>query len=652
MATIRFSKKQRIIVSGLLAAVSLVLKETIGYAPVAVAAMLATTIVAGTPIFLKAAGALKYRIVGIDALVTIAVVGALFIGEYWEAAAVTFLFMLGDYLESRTIEKTRSSIKALLDLAPKTARVRRGEIELDVDIAELVPGDIVVVKPGEKIAVDGTVVEGGAHVNQAAITGESLPVRRDPDGKVFSGTVVESGYLIIRADKVGDDTTFARILHLVEDAQDKKAKTQKFLEKFSRFYTPAIIVLSVLLYAFTRDLTLALTLLVIACPGALVISAPVSIVAGIGNGAKRGVLVKGGDIMEKLGTVKAVAFDKTGTLTEGRPSVRSVEAFGIAEDELLTLAAVGEAYSEHPLAKAILRAAAERLGAPVSEKPDRAEMRPGRGLVFDWKGTTYLIGNRKLFAEKGVPVEMHEDRLRMEEDKGRTAVLVGDGDRALGIISIADTVRRDAKRLVADLKRQGIRRVVMLTGDNRRAAAAVAEELGLDGYYAELLPEDKVKALADLQETYGRTAMVGDGVNDAPALASADLGLAVGGVGSDAAMETADAVLMSAEIAKLSYALGLSRATVANMKQNIYFALFVAGLLLAGVLVKTVNLSFGMLVHEASVLLVIVNAVRLLGYGKNTDEGDRRRPRGLQLFKRYGAWLRRGRADIQRLDAR
>ena len=650
MKTTGISKKQRIIVSGVLAAASLILKETIGYAPATIAVMLASTVVAGAPIFLKAIGALRYRIVGIDALVTIAVVGALFIGEYWEAAAVTFLFMLGDYLESRTIEKTRSSIKALLDLAPKTARVRRAGTELDIDIADLARGDIVIVKPGEKIAVDGTVVEGGAHVNQAAITGESLPVRRDVEGKVFSGTVVESGYLVIRADKVGDDTTFARILHLVEDAQDKKAKTQKFLEKFSRFYTPAIILLSVLLYASTRDLTLALTLLVIACPGALVISAPVSIVAGIGNGAQRGVLVKGGDIMEKLGTVKAVAFDKTGTLTEGRPSVREIESYGIDETELLRLAAIGESYSEHPLAKAVVREATERFGEPVQEKPTRAEMLPGRGLVFERAGKTYLIGNRKLFSERGVDVEKHEERLRIEESKGRTAVLVGDEEQALGMISIADTVRPDAKRLVADLKRMGIRRVVMLTGDNKRAAAAVAEELGLDGYYAELLPEDKVKVLADLQAAYGRTAMVGDGVNDAPALASADLGIAVGGVGSDAAMETADVVLMSAEIDKLSYALGLSRATVANMKQNIYFALFVAGLLLAGVLVKSVNLSFGMLVHEVSVLLVIVNAVRLLGYGKETDEKHRRHPNGLQLFKRYGTWLRRGRADLQRVD--
>lgn len=644
------TKQQRIIVSGLLAAASFLLKEAIGYAPVTVAAMLAATFVAGTPIFKKAAGALRYRIVGIDALVAIAVIGALVIGEYWEAAAVTFLFMLGDYLESRTIEKTRESIKALLDLAPKTARVRRDGMEIEIDSSELKEGDIVIVKPGEKISVDGTVMEGGAHVNQAAITGESLPVRRDGGEKVFSGTVVESGYLIVRADKVGDDTTFARILHMVEEAQDKKAKTQKFLEKFSRFYTPAIIVLSVILYAFTRDLVLALTLLVIACPGALVISAPVSIVAGIGNGAKKGVLVKGGDIMEKLGTVKVVAFDKTGTLTEGKPAVRHIEAYGISEDELLRLAAIGEAYSEHPLARAIIREATERFGG-LQEQPDHAEMLPGRGLSFVADGKNYLIGNRKLFAEKGLDIEKLEERLKLEEGKGRTAVLVGDAERALGIISIADVVRKEAKKLIADLKAMGIRRVVMLTGDNGRAAAAISEELCLDGYYAELLPEDKVKALVELQKSYGRTAMVGDGVNDAPALASADLGIAVGGAGADVAMETADVVLMSAELEKLSYALALSRATVANMKQNIYFALLVAGLLLAGVLVKTVNLSFGMLIHEASVLLVIINAVRLLGYGKNDDKGNRRPRFGMQLFKRYGAGMRRVRADIQRTDA-
>ena len=577
--------------------------------------MIASTLVAGLPIFKKAIMALRYRIVGIDALVTIAVVGAMLIGEYWEAAAVTFLFMFGDYLESRTIEKTRSSIKSLLNLAPDTARVRREGVEIDISPEEVVQGDYVIVKPGEKISVDGTILEGSAYINQAAITGESLPVSREIGETVFSGTIAESGYLIIRADKVGEDTTFARILEMVEEAQDKKANTQKFLEKFSRYYTPAIIVLAVILYLFTKDTVLALTLLVIACPGALVISAPVSIVAGIGNGAKHGVLVKGGEIMEKLGSIKVITFDKTGTLTIGKPSVKSIKAYGIDENELIKIAAIGESYSEHPLARAILQKAEEKLGT-ISEMPEEMEITTGQGLQFKWNGTIYFIGNRKLFREQNIPIDMQEEYLQSEEEKGQTAVMVGDTERVLGIISIADIVREDTKKLISNLKSQGIKKVVMLTGDNTRAAKAISEELGLDDYYAELLPEDKVRVLGELQVKYGKIAMVGDGVNDAPALASADLGIAIGGAGTDIAMETADVVLMSAEVQKISYAIALSRATVRNMKQNIYFALLVAALLLAGVLVKTVNLSFGMLIHELSVLLVIINAVRLIKYGE------------------------------------
>ena len=609
------SKKLRLIIASILVAASFLLHKIIGYEMITILVMIASTLVAGLPIFKKAIMALRYRIVGIDALVTIAVVGAMLIGEYWEAAAVTFLFMFGDYLESRTIEKTRSSIKSLLDLAPDTARVRREGVEMDISPEEVVQGDYVIVKPGEKISVDGTILEGSAYINQAAITGESLPVSREIGETVFSGTIAESGYLIIRADKVGEDTTFARILEMVEEAQDKKANTQKFLEKFSRYYTPAIIVLAVILYLFTKDTVLALTLLVIACPGALVISAPVSIVAGIGNGAKHGVLVKGGEIMEKLGSIKVIAFDKTGTLTIGKPSVKSIKAYGIDENELIKIAAIGESYSEHPLARAILKKAEEKLGT-ISEMPEEMEITTGQGLQFKWNGTTYFIGNRKLFREQNIPIDIQEEYLQSEEEKGQTAVLVGDTERVLGIISIADIVREDTKKLISNLKSQGIKKVVMLTGDNTRAAKAISEELGLDDYYAELLPEDKVRVLGELQVKYGKIAMVGDGVNDAPALASADLGIAIGGAGTDIAMETADVVLMSAEVQKISYAIGLSRATVRNMKQNIYFALLVAALLLAGVLVKTVNLSFGMLIHELSVLLVIINAVRLIKYGE------------------------------------
>jgi len=617
----KISKKHRVILATLLVVTAFILKEISGYAPMTIAFMLATTAVAGLPIFKNAFAALKYRIVGIDALVTIAVTGALFIGEYWEAAAVTYLFMLGDYLESRTIEKTRSSIKALLDLAPDMARVIRDGKEIQVDPEDVLEGETIIVKPGEKVSVDGTIIEGNAYINQAAITGESLPIPKAEEDQVFSGTILESGYLKIRADRVGDDTTFARILEMVEEAQDKKAKTQKFLEKFSRYYTPGIIVLSALLYLFTRDLVLSLTLLVIACPGALVISTPVSIVAGIGNGAKHGVLVKGGEIMEKLGKLEVLAFDKTGTLTIGKPVVTEVIAMGIEKEELLRIAAVGESYSEHPLGRAVINHAKEILGE-YQGTVDEAEIITGQGIKVRIEGKEYLLGNRKLLSENGYDLQEVEQILQNEESKGQTAIMVGFNKKILGIIAIADVVREDAKLLIQNIKSLGIKKVVMLTGDNERAAKAIAQELGLDDYYAELLPQDKVKVLMELQEKYGAIGMVGDGVNDAPALASADLGIAIGGAGKDVAMETADVVLMSEEIKRLSHAIGLSRATVANMKQNIYFAIGVAALLLMGVLVKTVNLSFGMLVHEISVLLVIINAVRLLAYG---DKGRTRK---------------------------
>lgn len=612
----KITKGQTALLSGSLATASLLLKELLGYQAITVILMLATTVVAGAPIIKRAVGALRYKIVGIDTLVTIAVIGAILIGEYWEAAAVTFLFMLGDYLESRTIDKTRSSIKSLLDLAPDRTRVIRNGMEVELPPEEVAPGEIVLVKPGEKISIDGTIIEGSAYINQAAITGESIPVNRSVEENVFSGTVIEAGYLMIRAEKVGDDTTFARILQVVEEAQDKKANTQKFLEKFSRYYTPSIILLTIIMFLITRDIHLSLTLLVIACPGALVISTPVSIVAGIGNGAKHGVLVKGGEIMEKLGTVKAVAFDKTGTLTVGKPSVTRMKAYGTSEDELLRIAAVGEAYSEHPLARAILSKAADKLG-PVTEISENAEMLTGRGIKFTLNNEEYYIGNRRLFEDHGISLAMQEDDFVAEEAKGQTVVIVGCNKRVIGIIAIADTVREEARSLVSNLKALGVRKVIMLTGDNQNAAKAIAAEVGLDEYYSELLPEDKVAVLNQLQEKYGKVAMIGDGVNDAPALAKADLGIAIGGAGADVAMETADVVLMSQEIKRLSYAMGLSRATVRNMKQNIAFAIGVAGLLLAGIFIKTVNLSFGMLVHEASVLLVIINATRLLRFGKS-----------------------------------
>lgn len=610
---LKLEKGQRVVISGLLIVFSSALKYLNLYPIVRDILLILSAVIAGYPIFLNAYRALKFRILGIEALVTLAVTGAIIIGEFFEAAAVTFLFMLGSYLEAKTLEKTRSSIKELLDLAPDSAKVIRDGIEVEVLPDEVKKGETVVIRPGEKIPIDGIVIEGSAFVNQAPITGEPIPLEKTDGDEVFSGTIIESGFLMVRANKVGEDTTFSRILHLVEEAQDKKAKTQKFLEIFARYYTPSIMALAAIVFLITFDIRLALTLLVIACPGALVISTPVSIVAGIGNGAKHGVLIKGGEIIEKLGTVSVVAFDKTGTLTVGRPKVVKLKGFNTTEDELLRIAAAAEKYSEHPLAKAIL----EKANTKFSDlpTPKNSTLIPGQGVRAEVEEKEILIGNRKLMAENNLEISIGiEEYLKSEESEGKTAVIVGSNQKILGTISIADELREDAVLVVRELKQMGIKKVVMLTGDNKNAAAYIAKKLDLDEFYAELLPEDKVSILQNLQQQYGRVAMVGDGVNDAPALALSDLGVAMGGVGTDVAMETADVVLMKAELKKLLYALDLSRKTVKNMKQNIYFAIFVVLVLLVGVLAKVVFLSSGMLIHELSVILVILNAIRLLGF--------------------------------------
>ncbi|MHA7966324.1 heavy metal translocating P-type ATPase [Paenibacillus sp. CAU 1782] len=624
-------KQERIIViAGLLIAVSFLLKLWNAMALFSDMAMITAALYAGYPIMKNAIQAIRYRIVGIEALVTAAIIGAILIREYWEAAAVTFLFLFGSYLEARTIEKTRASLKSLMDLAPAITSVMRNGIEMKVPTDEVVQGDVVLVRPGESIPVDGVIVKGKATINQAAITGESVPVSRGKNTKVFSGTVIEHGYLEIRSEKVGDDTTFARILSLVEEAQEAKAPTQKFIEKFARYYTPAIFVAAISVYLFTRDIELTLTLLVIACPGAMVISAPVSIVAGIGNGAKRAILFKGGDTLERTGKVQVVAFDKTGTLTVGKPQVTAIRAFGMDEDKLMSIAARAEYASEHHLAKAILAKASSNL-APALVPAEEFQALPGKGIAATVEGVKLYIGNRKLMEDRGI--SLHQEAAHYvsgEEHGAQTVVFVADDKRLLGLISIADVLREDAFGLVDTLKKSGVKKVVMLTGDNKRAAAAIARALGIDECYAELLPEDKVKVLQTLQKEY-IVAMIGDGVNDAPALAIADVGIAMGGSGTDAAIETADVVLMSDRLANLPYALGLSRATMTNMVLNIYFAVAVVAILLIGVLTKHVFMASGMLVHELSVLFVIMNAMRLTRYrGRTARQHLYNRNRGIR----------------------
>ncbi len=477
---------------------------------------------------------------------------------------------------------------------------------------EVHTGERVIVRPGEKIPVDGIVIKGKASVNQAAITGESIPAEKQTGDSVFSTTIIETGYLELEALRVGDDTTFARIMEMVEEAQDSKAPTQKFIERFAQYYTPGIMVLSIFVFMATRDIELTLTLLVISCPGAMVISAPVSIVAGIGNGAGKGILIKGGEYLEKAGKVETVAFDKTGTLTVGKPVVTKIKAFEGTEDDILRMAAPVEVPSEHHLAKAIVQEAKDR-NITIASTED-FEVLSGFGVKGTVDGKNILVGTRKLMAGEGIIISQEiEEYLQKEENNGQTAVMAAKDGKIIGAVSISDKIREDAYGLADKLKKAGVKKVVMLTGDNERTAKAVAAKLGMDDYFSELLPEDKVSKLKELKKT-SPVAMIGDGINDAPALAVADLGIAMGATGTDAAMETADVVLMSDNLTRLTYTFGLSRATMRNMKQNIYFAVAVVFTLLAGVLTKNVFMSSGMLIHEISVLLVIINAVRLMNY--------------------------------------
>ncbi|WP_394215439.1 heavy metal translocating P-type ATPase [Brachybacterium vulturis] len=576
--------------------------------------MIAAALVAGIPIILKAVRALMVKVIAIDLLVAIAAVGALLIGQYWEAAAVTFLFAIGHALEAGTMNRTRSALAELVAVAPDVAVVMREGEQVEISAAQVLPEETVLVKNGAKVPVDGIVIDGTGALDEASITGESIPVEKSTGDQVFAGTISDGGFLQVRATGIGADTTLARIIHRVEEAQDAKARTQSFMERFSTWYTPGIILLALLTGLITGNVVLALTLLVIGCPGAMVISIPVSIVAGIGRGAKDGILIKGGEYLETSAKITAVALDKTGTLTEGRPYLTDVTVLDPALDrgDVLGWAARAEAGSEHPLARPLIDAAAAE-GLPAEGLPEHTEPVPGKGIVAILGGRRVAVGNLPLLAAEGIS----EDRgAAAEVDRlaglGRTPMVVTLDGRVIGVVAVADRLRTDAKEMISRLHATGVKKVIMLTGDNRRVAEAVAAEVGVDEVRAQLLPEDKLTVVQQLQGEGFTVAMVGDGVNDAPALATADIGVAMGAAGTGVAIETADIALMKDDLLKLPQAIGLARSTVSVMRQNIAIALLTVVALLAGVFAGGVTIAIGMLVHEGSVLLVIVNAMRLL----------------------------------------
>lgn len=556
-------------------------------------------------------------------LMTAAAIGALTIGQYFDAAMVMFLFSLGNALEARSVDRARESVRSLVDLFPTQARVMRDGREVMIPANDVQVGDLFIVRPGEKIPTDGIVKSGSSTINQASITGESTPVEKSTGDKVFAGSINQRGSIDVEATATARDNTLAKILHMVEEAQAEKAPSQRFTEVFGRYYTPIVIALAVVIAIvppiifnseFKTALYIALTLLVVSCPCALVISTPVTFVSAIANAARNGVLIKGGSHLEAAGAVTVVAFDKTGTITTGQAEVTDVIPMnGFDPSAVLSMAASVESRSEHPLADAILREAKKR-GVPIREITG-FEALTGMGAAAKFDGDTCVVGNSRLVEQLGVELNDKAKALAELQEQGKTAVMVVFGRKLAGIIALRDTLRESARDAFRELKKMGIQRIVMITGDNELAARAVARDLEIDEYYAELLPQDKVDIVRVLVERFGsRVAVVGDGVNDAPALAAATVGIAMGAAGSDTALETADIALMSDDLMKLPYSIRLSRMALRTVKQNIVFSLGVIGVLIFTALIGWLRLSLGVLGHEGSALIVIANGMRLLKF--------------------------------------
>lgn len=611
------SKNKITLISGILIIIGFIAHFGFGNTQVFNIAFIIASILGVAPIAIQAFGALKVKVISIDVLVTIAVIGAFLIQNYEESAIVTFLFLFGGWLEARTLNSTRSAIKELTEMAPEVAfkQMENGEFE-EVDVWDVDEGDILQVRTGGKVPVDGTVVIGEGHINEASITGEADPVRKETDSEVFAGTILENGTLQIRADRVGEDTTFGKIIELVEEAQDSKSEAERFIDQFSQWYTPAVLVLAFIVWIFSQNVELAITILVLGCPGALVIGVPVSNVAGIGNGAKNGVLLKGSEVIQDFSKVDTILFDKTGTLTVGNPEVAEFKTYGDADQALSYLASV-ENESDHPLAKAVL----SQLGDIEMYPVDETNVVKGGGIVAEVDGHRVAIGNVALMEKEDIQLtkEARED-FEAYEKRGNSLVITAVDGELKALMGIRDQIRPGMKQDLQAMKALGVKNLIVLSGDNQGTVDLVAEELGLTEAHGNLLPEDKADYLKELQAQGQIVAFVGDGVNDSPSLALADIGIAMGS-GTDVAIETSDVVLMNSNMSRLPHALGLTKATANNMKQNIVIAVGTVLVLLAAVFFSDwMNMSIGMLVHEGSILVVILNGMRLLRYRlKGTD---------------------------------
>ena len=564
--------------------------------------------------------ALRTLTLNIRTLMVSGAIGAIFLGLWEEAAILVFIYSLGDVLEAYAVDRARGALRALMELMPKEATVRRNGEELTLPVEEARLGETIIIKPGERIPLDGRVVSGSSAVDEAPITGEPIPVVKEKGAEVFAGTVNQRGVLEVEITKLSKDTTLARIIHSVEEAQAKKSSFQRFGETFGKIYTPAMFALALGVMVipvwflgglWSQWFYRGLVVLVVSCSCGIALSIPVAVVAAIGNAARNGILFKGGVHLESAATIKAIAFDKTGTLTIGRPQVTDVIPIGNrSRNEVLGLSASLESRSEHPLGEAIVRKAREEEIPFTPAKEFEALVGLGaRGKV---NGEEFLIGGMRLFLERSISVEPIQPLLSSLEERGKTTILLGDKKEIFGVVAISDRLRSETKLAIQKLKQIGIGQIVMLTGDNEGTAKAIAIEAGVDKYFARLLPEDKVEKVKHLRLESGRIAMVGDGINDAPAMAVSDLGIAMGAAGTDIALETADIALMSDDLSKLPIAFNLSRRTVKNIRQNIILSLAVIAFLIPAALAGLIGMVPGLLINEAGGLAVIVNGLRLL----------------------------------------
>lgn len=564
------------------------------------------------PIAIQAYQALKVKVISIDVLVTIAVIGALLIKTYEESAIVTFLFLFGAYLEQRTLNQTRSAIKDLTDMAPEKAmkQMEDGEFE-EVDVFDVDEGDILLVRTGSSVPVDGTVLTGEGHVNEASVTGESVPASKKQGMEVFAGTILENGTIQVQADRVGEDTTFGRIIELVEDAQDSKSEAERFIDNFSKYYTPAVLGIAIIIYLFTKNTEMAITALVLGCPGALVIGVPVSNVSGIGNGARNNVLLKGSEVINDFSKVDTIIFDKTGTLTVGNPEVAEKKFYGENIDQMIGYLASVERESDHPLAKAVL----EDIGETTFSIVEATEVVKGKGVVATVDGHHIAVGNAALMESENIFInDQARKDIKQFETNGNSLVLTAIDGEFKALMGIRDQIRPGVKEELQNLKKLGAKNLLVLSGDNQGTVDLVASEIGLTEAHGNMLPEDKSDYIKELQAKGQVVAFVGDGINDSPSLAIADIGISMGS-GTDVAIETSDVVLMQSDFNHLAHALGLTKAISRNMKQNITIAIGVVILLFSGLLFSDwMSMSIGMLAHEGSTLIVILNGIRLLRY--------------------------------------